>query len=239
MKIDKFIVSQSQYSRRKILGLIKQESIKCNGNIVTSLTQEINPSKDIITINGKALDQKQIMYYYKFNKPKNVISTLSDPKNRRCLKDYLDRQLKLSSKKFPSNLFPVGRLDRHSKGLLLFTNNGDLANKLMHPNFKLAKLYKVTLDIPITANHLRRLTAGIILEDGPVQFSKVELNTKVNLIVTLKEGRNRIIRRTFEHLGYEVKTLFRMSIGSINLGKLQEGEFNEFSQREKNYIEKL
>jgi 23S rRNA pseudouridine2605 synthase len=142
-------------------------------------------------------------------------------------------------KNLEESIFPIGRLDRNTTGLLLFTNDGDLANKISHPQFEIPKVYKVTLDKPISVRDQKRLLTGILLEDGPVVFSKIELLDEAELLVTISEGRNRIVRRTFQQLSYEVKKLKRLSIGPIQLGGLAEGKFIKLSRPELNDLQRI
>jgi len=130
-------------------------------------------------------------------------------------------------------MFPVGRLDRQTSGLLLITNDGQFSHSVMHPKFKILKEYKVTLDKPASRGAIARLGAGIMLEDGPVVFSEVSIIGPRTLSVKIEEGRNRIVRRTFEFLGYEVKQLSRTAIGPVTLGRLQPGEYRPLSVRER------
>lgn len=223
--LEKYIAAQTAYSRRTIFELIRQKRVTVNETIVTSITHKINPGTDDIRINNKRLQARKItFYYYKFNKPKNIITTIKDPEGRPDISQYLH--------KIHESCFPVGRLDRHTKGLLLFTNDGEWANKILHPRYEIEKKYRVTLDRAITRTHIQRLLTGIMLDDGPVNFSNIDELSKTELIVTLSIGRNRIVRRTFDHLGYEVVGLKRLSIGPIELGGLNEGEFKPLSRSE-------
>ncbi|MFC1617271.1 pseudouridine synthase [Candidatus Margulisiibacteriota bacterium] len=224
IKLENFISAQTEYSRRKIFELFREKKVLINGNIVNNLFQEINPNKDVVKVAGKDLTGLVKYYYYKFNKPNGIISTMDDPKNRKSLTAYLE--------KAPKSIFPIGRLDRNTTGLLLFTNNGEFANRISHPRYKLEKKYKVTLNKTITKRHFERLTAGFFLDDGPVVFHKVELESEQELIVWISEGRNRIIRRSFHLLEYEVIKLKRLAIGPIELANLSEGKLSSLSNSE-------
>jgi 23S rRNA pseudouridine2605 synthase len=226
MKIEPYLSSQTNLSRRKITELINQGQISINGKVITSYTENVRPGNDIIKITEKIIEYKTPLLYYKFNKPKNVICSLQDPKDRNDLKPYL--------KHLPVSLFPIGRLDRNTKGLLLFTNDGNFAQKILHPKYKIHKTYRIILDKPLTKNHLNRILQGIILEDGPVEFSNLIFISKKEFILSIQEGRNRIVRRTFEHLGYQIITLKRIAIGTLQLGKLQEGKFQKLTSRQIN-----
>lgn len=224
IKLDSFIISQTEYSRRDVLELVKNQSIKVNGQVIESMTYLIRPKKDIVTIQGVPVSSKLDYFYYKFNKPKGIISTLEDPEGRPCLTDFIQD--------LPKSIFPIGRLDRNTTGLLLFTNDGNFAQQISHPKFHLSKQYQLMLDRVITHRDLERLSAGILLEDGPVQFESAYPLSAKELEVTISEGRNHLIRRTFEFLGYEVTKLRRIAIGPIQLGSLPEGKYRALTKGE-------
>jgi len=221
-KIENFIASQTHLSRRKILELLNQNAITLNGHVVTSLTQEVNPKKDDVKISGETVIFQFPFVYYMFYKPKGVICTTSDPKGRRDLTEFL-RHIK-------QPVFPVGRLDRQTSGLLLLTNDGHFSHQILHPKFSLKKTYLVGLDHPISKQDLNRLSVGMILEDGPVQYTQVLPQSPTQISLSIHQGRNRIVRRTFEFLGYEVKQLKRTAIGSLSLYGLKEGDIKPLSK---------
>jgi pseudouridine synthase len=225
IKLVKFIVSNSPFSRREIASACINNEIQINNKIVNSLAFLIDPNKDSIKIKNQLVKPQKHFYYYKFYKPNNVICSLSDPKNRPDLTKYISYAL-------PKEIFPIGRLDRKTTGLLLFTNDGDFANKICHPKYKLKKTYHVWLDKKITKALIKKLSSGIFLADGPVQFSQIIVNTEKSLKISIHEGRNRIIRRSFSHLGFEVTNLKRISIGPILLGKVKPGEFSALKNTE-------
>ncbi|NBV41485.1 rRNA pseudouridine synthase [bacterium] len=231
IRIEEFIASQTEYPRRDVIALIAGGKVKRNGNVVKDATLPIDISKDIIVVDGVKLESALDYFYYKFNKPTNVISTLSDPSERRSLRDFM--------KEVPPQIAPIGRLDRDTDGLMLFTNNGNLAHQLSHPKFHISKTYRVTLDKPITQAIFSRLTTGLFLDDGPVVFEEAELVSDVTVMVKISEGRNRIVRRAFEALGYVVKRLRRMAIGPIQLGDLQEGKFRKLSPGELKQLDQI
>ena len=223
MTIETYLASQTQHSRRQILAAILKGQVRVNGKPITSIAHEVVPNKDQVRFNGDLIPFAVPLLYYKFNKPRNVISTLSDPKGRVDLRSFLKGK--------PKQLFPVGRLDRLSKGLLLFTNDGQLAYQLTHPKFHLEKTYEIILDNALTPAHAQRLSTGIMLDDGPVQL-KLERLAPTQYLVRIAEGRNRILRRSFDFFGYTVKKLNRLAIGPVELGNLAEGEFAELSKKE-------
>jgi 23S rRNA pseudouridine2605 synthase len=223
-RIERFITSQTELSRRRVTALIQEGKVSVNGKIIHEIGFDIDPRKDDVQVSDQSIGYLYEPQYFKFYKPKGVISTMSDPKDRVCLAQYLG--------KMPESLFPIGRLDRETKGLLFFTNDGEFANKVSHPSFELQKEYQVVLDKVITHNDLRRLTKGIILEDGPIKFTDVTKKGKKELVVWIAEGRNRIVRRTFSFLGYSVEKLKRTAIGPIKLEGLAEGEFSPLTKHE-------
>ncbi|MCP4051343.1 MAG: rRNA pseudouridine synthase [bacterium] len=231
LKLGPYLSSQLSISRREIMSLLKEGRIKVNGNPVYSISKLIIINKDLVTVNSKKIIFRPEFYYYKFNKPKNVISTLADPEGRRDLKYYMSG--------VPQNIFPVGRLDRNTKGLILFTNDGEFANRVSHPGYHINKVYKVTLNKRIIRRDIERLLSGLILADGPVRFTNVDIVSDVSVIVTINEGRNRIVRRSFEQMNYEVKKLKRISIGDIQLQELKEGAFKRLTVNELRSLKRL
>lgn len=230
LKLITYLVSNTPFSRRKLTEMIKNGDVRVNNKIVESFSLPITPSRDTIKINGNPVTARTPLVYYKFHKPYNIISTLDDPKNRKELSECF-KQAKL-----PKSVFPVGRLDRKTTGLMLATNDGNFANKILHPRHKIEKRYRVTLDKKITAQLLNQIEAGITLEDGPVRCSYLEIASPKSLILGIKEGRNRIVRRLFEAVNFEVKKLHRLSIGPLLLGNLKPGEAKRLSQRELNFF---
>lgn len=222
-KLGKFIQQNTDLSRRKVFELIQDGKVKLNGNICTNFSKEIHHTKDIVVLNGEKINYKSKHFYYLFNKPKGIISTLSDPKGRPHLKEFMKKY------RIPESVFPVGRLDRATKGLMIFTNDGNYANDILHPKFKLTKTYSVVLDKSITKNHVKRLLSGIILDDGPFCFDEITVITHKKFLVQLHEGRNRIIRRSFAAFDYEVIGLKRLSIGSHQITGIKEGTFKPFT----------
>lgn len=233
--LEKFIASQTRLSRRRILDLLMAGKIKLNGIVAEQLTVSINPSKDRVVVNGESIYLRFDFVYYKYNKPKGVICTMKDPNGRPCLGTVL--------RGLPESVVPVGRLDRDTTGLLLLTNDGDFANVITHPRYHLPKLYRVSLNRNYTPKDISKLKTGFFLEDGPVRFTDIVPISKTSLDVTICEGRNRIVRRAFEHLGYEVKSLHRASIGSVNLGSIMPGESKALSKKEvqelKSYVKPM
>ena len=223
MKLEEYVTSQSTLSRRKLLDLVKQGKVMVNGNIVKQLQFQLT-STDIVKVDNKQIKRKHTYHYFKLNKPKGVLTTLSDTKGRKCIGDLI------AKKGLP--LVPVGRLDRQTTGLLFLTNDGDFAYYIAHPTNKINKIYNVTLNKKMTKMDLKRLEMGVILEDGPFQAKKVVLLQDHQLQLTISEGRNRIIRRVCQCLGYEVISLKRIAINNVELGGLASGDMVALSEKQ-------
>lgn len=217
-RLNKFIAHCGICSRRKAAELVKNGSITVNGEV------EINPAvevteKDEIVYKGQSIKPVQKMVYLLLNKPKNVLTTMDDERGRKTVWDIVKTKVN-------ERIFPVGRLDRNTTGLLLLTNDGDLANKLAHPSHKVKKIYTATLDKPLRAEHLDAIRDGLALEDGhaPVDAASYVQGEEKNVVgVELHIGRNRIVRRIFEHLGYEVLKLDRVYFGGLTKKDLPRG----------------
>ena len=211
------------YSRRQYFALIQASSIRVNTRVVSSMTEQVDLSRDRIFLNGKRQFLSVKTVVYKFHKPKDVISTMQDPKGRRSVVDFLNT--------LEESVFPVGRLDRATSGLLLFTNDGALVEKLLHPRYSCVKKYRLTLSKSLTKNDFLRLQEGIMLEDGPVFLKQLTYEGKF-IDLSISEGRNRVIRRLFSTLGYEVVQLKRYAFAGIEMGDLKLGSFSKLSLRE-------
>lgn len=231
IRLEEFLTAQLPNPRREVMQWIVSGRVNVNGNPKTDIGHLINPDDDVIHVNGERLANNLTYHYYKFHKPTGVISTLDDPNGRKCLRDFMSG--------IPQSLAPVGRLDRDSEGVMLFTNNGDLALTLSHPRFQVSKQYRVTLDRPLTQAHFERLTIGFFLDDGPMLFDSVNKISDVSVVVSISEGRNRVIRRSFELFGYTVKKLIRLSMGPIQLGNLSPGKFVKLSSGELRQLDQI
>jgi len=222
ISLEDYVRQQSLISRRELLQYITSKKVTVNGNVVSDLRKDIHVS-DKVMVNGKQILNKHRYLYYKVNKPKGMLTTMDDPKGRYCIGDLI-KELNLP-------LFPVGRLDRDSTGLIILTNDGDFSQRLSHPSYDCNKVYNVSLDKRLTKKDSERLLAGIILEDGPVIFKSC-LTDEFGAQVTLSEGRNRIVRRSFESLGYTVTQLKRVSIAALQLSNLKPGKAKAFTTAE-------
>ncbi|MBT6121383.1 rRNA pseudouridine synthase [bacterium] len=232
-----FLSNNSSYSRRDLFAFLKDKQVKVNQVVVTDGSMPIIPNQDVVKV-GRQIIKNHKKVYFKFNKPVGVVNSLNDPKHRKDLKSYI--------KKCKEPVFPVGRLDMDSEGLLLFTNNGELANQIMHPKFEIEKKYVVVVKKDDEKNTLKfksellpRLEKGLFLDDGPIAFKSALFLKKDTVEVVLTEGRNRIIRRVFQHFGYEVVSLKRIEIGSVKLNQLKAGQMTELSLHELKSLQSL
>jgi len=219
-----FIRQNTTLSRRSIHNHIIQGMVTVNKIIIYDSTQPVS-NKDIIELDKKRI-KKEPLLYYKFNKPLNVISTMDDPQGRKSLLFFLKKH------RLPLTLKPIGRLDRYSSGLLLFSNDGQFIQTVLHPKFLVPKQYKIGLNKPLLNEHKLKLMAGFFLEDGPVKIIFDDADSTSYFTVTISIGRNRILRRSFESFGYEVKELHRITIGNLSIGGLKTGLFEQVEERD-------
>jgi 23S rRNA pseudouridine2605 synthase len=216
-------------SRRRMSDAIKQGKVTVNGGVVEDFNHAINPVTDHVLVDGKAVDlSPKETVYLMLNKPEGIVSTTSDERGRRTVTDLLPEEY------HHLRLYPVGRLDEDSTGLLLLTNDGDLTYRLTHPKFEHEKEYFVRIKVSLTTEEMRKLQAGIRLEDGMTHPARVEAISKspFNYSITIHEGRKRQVRRMFEHLKHPVLALKRVRIGKLYLGDLKEGEVKKLTARE-------
>ena len=203
--------------------LIASGKIEVNGVVVNEVGVDVKEG-DIVKYGGRQLVMSSDFEYYILNKPKNFITTCFDDKNRRTVVSLIPARVRL---------YPVGRLDRNTTGLLLMTNDGTLANKLTHPSFQLVKKYNITLDRAMSANDENLLKDGVYLDDGYFRFDKVNIsNDRLSIDVVMHSGKNRIIRRVFEHLGYRVKALDRYYYAGLAKGGLGLGRYRKLNDEE-------
>ncbi len=217
-------------SRRWLADAIRQGRVEINGKAVEDFRYPVNVATDRVLINGQVVDLKpRKVVYLMLNKPRGVLSTTSDERGRRTVTDILPEKYR------HLRLYPAGRLDKDSTGLLLLTNDGEFTYQLTHPKFEHEKEYLVLIDGRLQPGKKRELEQGIKLEDGmtyPAIVREVKGYPSFNYSITIHEGRKRQVRRMFERLGYRVLALRRIRIGSFSLGDLKEGEVRELSARE-------
>jgi len=229
MRINKFIATKTAYSRRKADELIKEKKVKINGKVLENLAYTVNDD-DEVELDGRIIsDIKVKKYYYLFNKPKNVVSTVSDEFGRYCITDFFPPDI---------SVFPVGRLDYDSRGLIIVTNDGDLANKIAHPSNHVKKTYIATLDGRLSESQMKKFSEGVIIDSKKTLPAEIELYDFSDAMykISIYEGRNRQIRKMIEVLGRNVRELKRVSIGKIKLGRIVEGKYRKLTEEEKNYL---
>lgn len=233
LRLNRFISNSGVCSRREADKLIEQGLITVNGKVVTELGVKVKTTDDV-RYNGERLKPEDFVYLL-LNKPKDYITTTEDEIGRKTVMDLLKGV-------FTERLYPVGRLDRNTTGLLLITNDGELAQKMMHPSFKIKKVYHVVLDKKMSGDDLNKLVQGVELEDG-LAFADsaafVESSDKRNVGLEIHSGKNRIVRRMFEALGYEVEKLDRVAYGVFTKKNLERGTYRYLSKSELGYIKKL
>ena len=227
-RLQKVIATAGVDSRRHAEKLITEGRVSVNNIVVTQLGVKADAEKDIIRIDGKTISVEKTKQYIVLNKPAGFVTTLHDPQNRPTVVDLLSD--------VSERVYPVGRLDYDSKGLLLLTNDGDFAQKMQHPRFQKPKIYRVKIQGRLSKEELKQLGKGIKLPDGVFKPENVKIE-KINdlscwLQLTLKEGKNRIIRRGFEAIGHRVAGLVREAIGDLKLGNLKEGMWRHLTRKE-------
>lgn len=228
IRLQKFLALSGVASRRRCEELMLEGAVEVDGEVVTRLGTKIDPTRAVIRVDGRRLPPVSDHVYLVLNKPRGIVSTMSDPQGRRSLGDVVAHR--------PERLFHVGRLDTDTSGLILLTNDGDFAQRLAHPSFEIDKTYVAEVDGLVTKATLRRLRETVTLEDGPVPVSAVKVVSEhgqrsiVELVI--HEGRNRIVRRLLAEVGHPVVKLTRTRIGPIGIGKLRVGELRAVTEQE-------
>lgn len=228
-RLQKYISRSGIASRRKAEELIVAGKVQVNGKYVTELGTKIDPERDKVKIGGKLLVAEKNMYYL-MNKPKGVITSVTDPEGRPTVMDYI--------KNTTVRLYPIGRLDYNTEGLLLLTNDGTLAQNLMHPSKGIEKTYEVRLAGRMRDEDLKAISQGVPLDDGttaPAELVDFGFDVKVNqtlIEITIHEGKNRQVRRMFEHFGYKIQNLKRIAYGGLTLSGVKRGAFRELTMTE-------
>jgi len=234
MPLNKFIAHAGVCGRREAAEIIKQNLITVNGIVVIEPGYKVS-ERDLIKYKGKKLSAKTTAVYILLNKPKDYITTLEDPNGRKTVLDLIRGAT-------PERVYPVGRLDRNTTGLLLLTNDGSLAQKLMHPSFEAEKVYHVILDQPLTKNHLIEISEGLELEDGKVEVDEiayVKPEDKREIGVEIHTGKNRIVRRIFEKMGYVVEKLDRVVYAGLTKLDLPRGHWRYLTAEELRRLKKI
>jgi 23S rRNA pseudouridine2605 synthase len=222
MRLNKFIAQSGVASRRGADALIVAGKVQVNGAVVVDLGIQINPIKDKVKVEGKKVSIPLLKTYIMFYKPRGILSTMSPGDD--TLSIYLQGMAALG-------LFHVGRLDRDSEGLLLVTNDGDWSNRIAHPRYQVSKEYEVSLDRKIKESDLHQLLVEVVLDDGPFKADLVSQIGDRKVRIMIRDGRNRVLRRAFAALGYEVQELKRIAVGNLKLGRLRPGEWKEIDPK--------
>lgn len=225
MTLNKYIAHSGECSRRDAAEMVKQGKARVNGELILEPGHRVAPG-DTVTLSGKKLTPQKNLVYLLLNKPKDFITTTDDPQDRKTVMD-------LVANSEVDRLYPVGRLDRNTTGLLLMTNDGALAHKLSHPSYQIRKVYHVTLDKKLTKADYEKIFKGIELEDGIAQVDEIAYLEERNEIgLEIHSGRNRIVRRIFESLGYAVEKLDRVSYAGLTKKNLPRGKWRFLDEKE-------
>ena len=230
VRLNKFIANSGICSRREADNFIQAGVVTVNGEIVTELGTKINVTKDEVRFNGEKLKGEEKVYIV-MNKPKGFVTTASDPHAEKTVMDLL--------KSCNSRVFPVGRLDKNTTGVLMFTNDGEIAEKLTHPSYDKKKIYQVSLDANLRQEDYDKIMAGVELTDGMIAadaLEYIEEDDHRKLGIEIHSGKNRIVRRIFETLGYEVKALDRVYFAGLTKKGLKRGEWRFLTQGEINIL---
>lgn len=227
VRLNKFIANSGICSRREADTYIETGLVSVNGVKVTELGTKIDPSKDDVRFNGQRIKGEKKVYIV-MNKPKDFVTTMSDPHAERTVMDLISKSL------CPERVFPVGRLDKATTGVLLFTNDGDLTEKLTHPSHGIRKIYHAVLDKNLKKEDFDSILEGIELEDGPIAADALSYvdGDKSQIGLEIHSGRNRIVRRIFEHLGYRVKRLDRVYFAGLTKKNLRRGAWRFLDEKE-------
>ena len=236
MRLQKYLAHAGVASRRKSERLMEEGRVKVNGEIVRSLGTKIDRNTDIIEVDDKIVETVENKIYVKMNKPSEVISSAKDQFNRKTVLDFLSIE---------ERVYPIGRLDYHSKGLLILTNDGEFANLLMHPKYHVPKTYRVLIEGIPPEDKIEAFENGLMIEGVKTQKAKMAIKNidqglnQTLVEITLFEGRNRQIRKMCDRIDHPVIDLKRITIGTIKLGNLKEGEWIHLTKDEINSIVKL
>lgn len=233
MRLNRFIANAGVCSRREADTYIAAGMVSVNGKIVTELGVKVLPS-DEVRFDGTKLNAEKKVYLL-LNKPKDFVTTTDDPHAEKIVMDLIKDAC-------TERIYPVGRLDRNTTGLLLFTNDGDLSKRLTHPSHTMKKVYQVSLDIPVTMDHMQQIADGIELEDGRINadaISYISNEEKNEVGIEIHSGRNRIVRRIFEHFGYRVKKLDRVMFAGLTKKNLPRGKYRFLTEKEIQFIKML
>jgi 23S rRNA pseudouridine2605 synthase len=227
MPLNKFIAHAGICGRREAAELVKSGYVTVNGDKIFEPGYKVS-GKDKVSVKGKTVFLQKNPVYILLNKPKDFITTSNDPQGRKTVLDLVKQAT-------TERVYPVGRLDRNTTGVLILTNDGELAQKLTHPSFEVKKIYEVTLDKPVAKKDIESILSGIVLEDGPVKADAAgyaDAHNKHVVGIEIHSGRNRIVRRIFEHLGYDVKGLDRVMFANLTKKNVERGKWRLLHEKE-------
>jgi 23S rRNA pseudouridine2605 synthase len=227
MPLNKFVAHAGICGRREAVEIIKKGEIFVNNEAIINPAHKVTPN-DVVKYKGKRIFAVANAVYILLNKPKDYITTLDDPNGRKTVLDLIKGAT-------PQRVYPVGRLDRNTTGVLLLTNDGELAQKLTHPSYQIKKIYEVGLDRVVTKKDIEALVTGLTLEDGFIQADAaayVDMQDKSLVGIEIHSGRNRIVRRMFEHLGYKVTKLDRVLFANLTKKNVNRGKWRMLNEKE-------
>lgn len=226
-RLHKYLARAGKASRRRAEEMIRAGRVRMNGNTVTEMGCQIDPEKDVITLDGQRVLLTEKPVYILLNKPPQVVTTLDDPQGRRKVSDLLHG--------INERVYPVGRLDYDTEGLLVLTNDGDLAYRLTHPKHKVDKVYVAVVKGDMSDKAIDTLRSGVVLEDGktmPAKVRRLAGGSQTKLELTIHEGKNRQVRRMCEAVGHPVLALKRIGFGPLELGSIESGSYRHLSRQE-------
>lgn len=226
-RLNKYIASCGICSRRKADELIQCGKVEVNGKIVTELGYKVE-EKDIVKVNDRIISKEEEKVYIMLNKPKGYVTTSNEQFGRKSVLNLINENVRV---------YPIGRLDMYTEGLLLLTNDGDFANKVMHPKNEIEKVYEVTTSTEITDSQIKSLESGVDIGDYVTKEAKVKKISKDKFEITIHEGKNRQVRRMCETVKIKLLNLKRIQEGKLTLGTLQTGKYRYLTEKEKNMVE--
>ena len=227
MPLNKFMAHSGISGRREAAEIVKQGKVKVNNAVVTEPGHKVS-SRDDIRVNGKKIFLAKNLVYILLNKPKDFLTTTDDPQGRKTVLDIV-------GKATPERIYPVGRLDRNTSGVLLLTNDGELSQKLTHPSNNIKKVYAITINRPLEKKDFDKILKGVMLEDGMANVDALayaDIQDKTILGIEIHSGRNRIVRRIFEALGYDVKNLDRVIFAGLTKKNVERGKWRFLTEKE-------
>ena len=230
IRLNKFLANSGVCSRREADDFIQAGVVRVNGQVVTELGTKVMRTDSVLFHDQLITPEKKV--YLLLNKPKDTVTTSDDPQNRKTVMDLVKDACK-------ERIYPVGRLDRNTTGVLLLTNDGELASKLTHPQYLKKKIYHVFLDKNVSAADIHQIAEGIELEDGPIKADAIEYadeKDKKQVGIEIHSGRNRIVRRIFEHLGYKVMKLDRVYFAGLTKKNVRRGDWRFLTEAEVNML---